>query len=95
MRNPPPHPPDKSAEQKRQILRSGDRLKITVFREKDMSGEYQINDHGMIAFPLIGQVNAAGLTPRQVQENLTAALAKGYLVKPDVNVAWLDDCRSK
>lgn len=95
----PPPPPGKQAsktdEKKREVLRSSDRLKIVVFREKDLTGEYQINDKGMISFPLVGPIMAAGLTPHQLQENLMKALSKGYLVKPEVNVEWLDDCNPK
>jgi len=80
---------------KRETLQSSDRLKITVYREKDLTGEYQVNDKGMISFPLIGQVKAAGFTPAQLQQNLVTTLSNGYLVKPDINVERVPDCNSK
>ena len=86
---PPPAPV------KHETLRSGDRLQINVFREKDLTGVYQINDKGMITFPLIGQVTAGGLKPNALQEKLKAELSKGYLVKPDVSVELLPDCITK
>ncbi len=90
---PPPAGP--AAKVTRDDLRSGDRLKITVFREKDLSGIYQINDKGKISFPLLGQVEAGGMKTSELQNKMTSALAKGYLVKPEVNVELLPDCLTK
>lgn len=88
---PPPPRPDALLEK----LKSGERLKITVFREKDLTGDYQVNDKGIITFPLIGQVQAAGITPSQLQAHLVQELSKGYLVKPEVSVERLSDCNKK
>ncbi len=90
---PPPSAP--TAKVMRDNLRSGDRLKITVFRENDLSGIYQINDKGKITFPLLGQVDAAGMKKSELQNKVTSALEKGYLVKPEVNVELLPDCLTK
>ncbi|PZP56322.1 MAG: hypothetical protein DI586_04155 [Micavibrio aeruginosavorus] len=90
---PPPAAP--TAKVTREKLQSGDRVKITVFREKDLSGIYQINDKGLITFPLLGQVTAAGMKSSELQVKMTSALAKGYLVKPEVNVELLPDCLTK
>lgn len=87
---PPPAPA-----QKNETLKSGDRLQINVFREKDLTGVYQINDKGMITFPMIGQVAAGGMKPDALQEKLKTDLSKGYLVKPEVSVELLPDCITK
>lgn len=67
-------------------LGSGDRVKITVFGEDDLSGQFEISSAGEIAFPLIGDVKAAGLSLRQVAEEIAAKLLDGFLKKPRVNV---------
>ena len=45
---------------------SGDLLKITIFNQEELSGEYLINGAGQIALPLIGDINAKDITVKQV-----------------------------
>ena len=40
-------------------LGSGDRVRVTVYGEDDLSGEFDISGAGEIAYPLIGQVASA------------------------------------
>jgi protein involved in polysaccharide export with SLBB domain len=70
-------------------LRLGDRLRINVLSEPDLSGEYEINDSGTILFPLIGAVKAAGLTTNILEATITDMLRDGYLRKPSVRVDLL------
>lgn len=62
-----------------QTLAPGDRLKLDVFREKDMSGEYVINDEGNLGLPLVGTVKAAGKTLPDLRRELTDLLREGYV----------------
>ena len=66
-------------------LGSGDRVRITVFGEKDLSGEYKVSGTGVIAVPLIGDIAVAGLTMRQLEHEIAAVLMDGYLKEPRVN----------
>ena len=66
-------------------LGSADKLRVIVFGETSLSGEFVISDSGEIAFPLIGNVHAAGLTVAQFQEALRTKLADGYLRDPRVS----------
>ena len=66
-------------------LGTDDKLRVIVFGETSLSGEFVISDSGEIAFPLIGNVHAAGLTVAQFQEALRAKLADGYLRDPRVS----------
>ena len=66
-------------------LGTGDKLRIIVFGEQSLSGEFVISDSGEVAFPLIGNVHAAGLTVQQFQEGLRGRLADGYLRDPRVS----------
>lgn len=67
-------------------LTPGDRLKVTVFNEADLTGEYQVTDRGSISFPLIGEVKAAGFSVDQLRLNLVDALQKGFVRNPRVTV---------
>lgn len=65
-------------------LGSGDKLRINVFGEDALSGEFVVNDAGQVSFPLIGTINAAGLTVPQLQRAIEAKLADGYVKQPRV-----------
>jgi polysaccharide export outer membrane protein len=71
-------------------LGSGDLLKITIFNQEDLSGEYTINGAGQISMPLIGDVNTKDLTVRQVQEAIANKLKPDYLLNPRVSVQVLN-----
>lgn len=72
------------------ILGPGDRLRVTVFNEDDLSGEYQVNDQGALSLPLLGQVQAAGKTVLQFENYITDKFAETYLVNPRVSVEVLN-----
>ena len=67
-------------------LGSGDKVKVTVFGETDLGGDYQVDATGVLRMPMIGQVKAGGLTAHDVEANIRAALADGYLNDPRVAV---------
>jgi polysaccharide export outer membrane protein len=71
-------------------LGSGDKIRVTVFNEKDLSGDFDVNDQGLVALPLIGQVKVGGLTLSEAQDLITARYGKDYLVNPRVNVEVLN-----
>jgi len=67
-------------------LGPGDKLKVTVFGNQDVSGEAVVDPQGKIAIPLLGQVQAGGLTVASLQQSITEALNKDYIVDPKVTV---------
>lgn len=71
-------------------LGAGDKVRITVFGEDDLTGEFEVDSTGSIAMPLVGEVPAGGKTPRELERALTNMLDKGYLVNPRVNVEVLN-----
>ena len=85
----------KASEAATNIIKNGDRLKVTVFREKDLTGNYQVDTAGFIDFPMIGKIPAAQMTSEKLQKNLKDKLASGYLVNPDIAVEILPDCNDK
>lgn len=71
-------------------LGPGDKLKITVFGNQDVSGEAVIDPQGKVAIPLLGQVQAGGQTVADVQKTITDALNKDYIVDPKVTIEVLN-----
>jgi polysaccharide export outer membrane protein len=67
-------------------LAPGDRIRVIVFGEESLTGEYAINSSGLLSFPLVGNINASNQTVEGLQTLLTQALANGYLLDPKVNV---------
>lgn len=67
-------------------LGPGDKIRVTVFGESDLSGEYQVDGSGMVRLPLIGTLRATGYTAPDLEQGIAGALANGYLKYPRVNV---------
>lgn len=65
-------------------LGTGDKLKITVFGEDGLTGEYEIDGDGIISMALLGEIEARGRTLRAFTKELTAALGQ-YLKSPRVS----------
>jgi protein involved in polysaccharide export with SLBB domain len=68
------------------VLNTSDRLKLTVYGETDLSGEFAIDGGGFIRLPLVGQVRAAGYTGQQLEQVIAGALSQGYMKSPRVSV---------
>lgn len=71
-------------------LGGGDELRVLVFGEEDLSGEFVIDGDGFISLPLIGELNAGGLTLREFESRVETALAQGYLRAPRVSAEVLN-----
>lgn len=66
-----------------------DKVRVTVFNEPTLSGEFSVNADGSIALPLVGNVVAAGTSSTQLQKTVEAKLSDGYLRDPKVTVEVL------
>ncbi len=66
-------------------LGANDRLRITVFGQPTLTGEYTLDGNGVLAFPLIGNVPASGVTTSQLQQTIATKLSPDYLVNPNVS----------
>jgi polysaccharide biosynthesis/export protein len=79
-------------EEQRQIpptsytLGPGDMLRVGIYDNPDLSQEVTIEADGAFSYPLIGRVQAAGLSVRQLEGLLAKRFADGYLVSPQVAV---------
>lgn len=65
---------------------SGDRLRIIVHNQPDLTGEFQVDGTGTIAFPLVGSISANGLTVAGLEKRITDSLSPDYLKNPSVSV---------
>jgi len=67
-------------------LAPGDLIRISVFQQADLDLETRIPDSGMITYPLIGPVPAAGKSSSALEEIIRQRLAAEYLQSPSVTV---------
>ena len=67
-------------------LGGGDTVTIRVFGEKELSGNYLINEEGFIFMPLIGEVDAKGKTIEQISRVIEAKLKDGFIKDPSVGI---------
>lgn len=65
------------------VLRPGDLVKLNVFRNKELTGDYLIDSQGRLVIPGLGVLHAGGREPAQVETGLRALLACRGLV-PDL-----------
>lgn len=71
------------------VLGTGDKLRLTVFNEPTLSGEFEVNSGGFISVPLIGNIKAQGETAHGLETAITQKLAGGYMRDPRVNIEVL------
>lgn len=67
-------------------LGPNDRVRVKVYGEQDITGEYEIDTNGYVSIPLAGRIRAAGRTPRQLERAISTELARGIIRDPRVNV---------
>ena len=68
-------------------LGPNDALGIEIFDESDLSTKTTVSGHGTIKFPLLGELRVAGMTVKEVEEDLTERLEAGYMKNPKVTVS--------
>ena len=71
-------------------LDSGDKLKVIVYEEKNLSGSFEVSGEGFVSLPLIGAVNAKGLSIRELEKSIETNLLDGYLKNPKVSIEVLN-----
>lgn len=68
------------------VIGVDDVLTISVWRDKDLAAEVVVLPDGRITFPLINEIQAAGLTVEQLRASVGAALSAKYVQDPIVSV---------
>lgn len=64
----------------------GDKVRVIVYNEDSLSGEFQVSAAGTLAFPLIGDVPAVSKTTVEIALAIKTMLADGYLRDPKVSM---------
>jgi polysaccharide biosynthesis/export protein len=67
------------------VIGNDDVLAINVWKEPDLSRSTQVRSDGKISVPLLGELQAAGRTPLQLEQDITAKL-RNYITKPEVTI---------
>jgi polysaccharide export outer membrane protein len=67
------------------IIGPGDVLAINVWKETEISKVVPVRSDGRISLPLIGELQASGLTPKQLEVEVMKRL-KDYVADPSVTV---------
>jgi polysaccharide biosynthesis/export protein len=67
------------------IIGAEDVISIRVWREPENSGNFTVRPDGKVSVPLVGEIQAAGLTPEQLSESIAASLER-VMVHPEVTV---------
>ena len=80
---PPPEPA--AGEREAYVIGIPDLLRVVVWRNPELSVEVPVRRDGKISVPLVDDVQAEGLTPEELKEVLTEALAE-FVSAPDVTV---------
>lgn len=75
---------------KNYMLGAGDKIKIQVFGENDLTIEVLLSDNGTIDYPYLGKVQISGLTLNDVTLKITEGLAGDYLINPKVMVSVIE-----
>ena len=70
------------------LLQPGEKIKITVYGEEALTGEYDISPSGYVTMPLIGAIKAAGRSQSEFGRDVANRyLRGGFLQDPHVTVA--------
>jgi polysaccharide export outer membrane protein len=76
-------PPSSSEEYK---LDTGDKIRVNVYNEPTLSGEFAVGSEGTVSLPLVGDMKVREKTPQQLANEVQSRLADGYLREPRVSV---------
>lgn len=64
----------------------GDKLKIVVFGEENLSGPVEVDAQGAVTLPLAGEVAAKGLTINELRDAIARKLSDGFLKNPRITI---------
>ncbi|MGE3303813.1 MAG: polysaccharide biosynthesis/export family protein [Hyphomonadaceae bacterium] len=72
------------------VLGAGDRVRVIVFGEQQLTGEFFVSPQGTVSYPLVGDIPATGRTLPQFVADLTARLKEGFVNEPRVSAEVLN-----
>lgn len=68
-------------------LDAGDKLRIVVFGQSGITGDYLVDANGQVTLPLVGSVPARGYTTKALSKMIGERLKQGYVRDPHVTVS--------
>ena len=71
-----------------QTLRPGDVVRLQIWREQEMSGEFIVDESGMVVFPRVGEYQVLDDTPETLKARLLADYQQ-YLRNPSIEITVL------
>ena len=71
-------------------LGAGDKIRLIVYGNEELSGEFTVDSSGHVSLPLVKDMNVKGLTSQQLELQVTNALKPKYLKDPKVSVEILN-----
>ena len=72
------------------LLSTGDKFKIEVFDEPDLSIDVVLDETGRVFYPLLGELVVKGKTLRQLEARITSGLKGRFLISPKVRVSIVE-----
>jgi polysaccharide export outer membrane protein len=84
---PPPHELGMAPATAAYRIGPSDKLDVTVFQVKDLTGPVVVDAGGDISLPLVGSIKAGGRTPTDVAHEIASRLKDGYVQDPQVTVS--------
>src|SRR4051794_7893138 len=63
---------------------TGDKLRVTVYEQPNLTNTYEVDQGGFVSLPLIGKVSARNATTDQIAARISAKLGASYLRSPNV-----------
>jgi polysaccharide export outer membrane protein len=84
-------PPLPEAERAAYRLGPDDEVRVTVFNDPRLTGEFRVTDTGMLALPLVGSVRATGRTTTEVERSIERVMTERNLFRdPSVAVQVME-----
>jgi polysaccharide biosynthesis/export protein len=79
-----------SAQSMREVIGPGDTVRITAYRNPDLTTEARLTDAGTVNVPLVGEMSLSGMTPDQAARRIADRLKSGkYILDPQISVSVL------
>lgn len=85
---PPPEVVEALLNQGADPLRLGDIVRLRIWRETEMSGDYIVNEDGDVVLPRVGAIEVAGVQPAEIKTRITQAYSR-FLQDPSIEVTLL------
>jgi polysaccharide export outer membrane protein len=74
-------------QQQQYLIGGGDILRISVFKNPDLSLDARVSESGSLSYPLIGAVSVGGLTLPAAERKIAELLKEGgFVLNPQVNI---------